>query len=526
MPPLTMIRHVKKDFAFKFLTQGPFLFVDKVSGQNTHAVDPDKPGLAEMVQIHTGLKVHTVSRLDQGTSGALVFATTPLAAQILSQLFESKKVRKTYLFLSEKKLINGPVSHHSRIEKNGKLLRSDSQSSEPNAHTDLEFIKTQGPYFLHRARPQTGKTHQIRLHAQELGIPLLGDQEHGGAPYHRLCLHSLSVEFEWQNEKFKFQSELPAWATDSEMNFSPLAESFQRRQQLMDLSQNNSPTLRWVHNENNCFHLDQFGPQLWGYWYGPEISLSEVEKVQKHFQKPLWLREMKNRGANSLPSQLIPLGDPQTRWVCEENSIKYELRSDQGLSPGLFLDQRENRHWVKMNSLQKRVLNLFAYTGGFSLNAALGGAKEVTTVDVSSQYLDWSKTNFKLNGLDPSSEAFQFWTADSQFFLKSAIKKQRRFDLIICDPPSLGRSKEGVFRIEKDLKSLLESCLSCLAENGKILLSTNYEKWTLKDLITLVEGLGCEAEPTPPAGLDFELPHEPSLMKSLLVSRKLAKQEL
>ena len=65
-----------------------------------------------------------------------------------------------------------------------------------------------------------------------------------------------------------------------------------------------------------------------------------------------------------------------------------------------------------------------------------------------------------------------------------------------------------------------------MAENGKILLSTNYEKWTLKDLITLVEGLGCGAELTPPAGLDFELPHEPSLMKSLLVSRKLAKQEL
>ncbi|MFN8847505.1 MAG: class I SAM-dependent methyltransferase [Bdellovibrionales bacterium] len=516
---------MKKDLAFKFQTQGPFLFVDKVSGQNTHAVDLEKPGLAEMIQEQTGLKVYTVSRLDQGTSGALVFATTPESAQILSQLFETKKVQKNYLFLSDKKLSQSSLSHHSKIEKAGKRLNSDPQSSEPNAFTEFEFIKSMGPYFLHRARPKTGKTHQIRLHAQELGIPLLGDQEHGGAPFHRLCLHSLSVEFEWQNEKFSYETALPAWAHATDLNFSPLAESFHRRQQLMDFSNAGNSTLRWVHNENSQFHLDQYGSQLWAYWYSPQVSFSEFEKVQLYFQKPLWIREMKNRGSQASASQLIALGNPQPRWVCEENSVKFELRSDQGLSPGLFLDQRENRLWVKLNSHHKKVLNLFAYTGGFSLNAALGGASEVTTVDVSSQYLDWSKTNFKLNGLDTNSEFFQFWTADSQFFLKSAIKRQRKFDLIICDPPSLGRSKEGVFRIEKDLKFLLELCLKCLTENGKILLSTNYEKWTLKDMTSIVESLGCKHESTPCAGLDFELPHEPSLMKSLLVSHKLAKQK-
>jgi 23S rRNA (cytosine1962-C5)-methyltransferase len=524
MPQLTMIRHVKKDFAFKFQTQGPFLFVDKVSGQNTHAVDRDKPGLAEMVEVYTGLKVYTVSRLDQGTSGALVFATTPESAQTLSQLFENKKVQKTYLFLSDKKLKVGVHSHHSRIENKDKFLSSDPQSPSPNAFTDFEFLKAIGPYFLHQAQPKTGKTHQIRLHAQELGVPLLGDHEHGGSPFHRLCLHSLTVNFEWQNEKFSYTSDLPYWALDSKLNFSPLGESLQRRRQLMDFSQPSGSTLRWVHNENPHFHLDQYGSQLWGYWYSPQVNLLEIEKLHKEFQKPLWLREMKNRGtSSSSPSQIIAIGNPETRWVCEENSVKFELRSDQGLSPGLFLDQRENRLWVKMNSQRKKVLNLFAYTGGFSVNAALGDALEVTTVDVSSQYLDWCKDNFTLNGIDHKNSKFQFWSADSQFFLKSAFKKQRKFDLIICDPPSLGRSKEGVFRIEKDLKLLLELALKCLSDNGKILLSTNYEKWSIEDLQALTLSLACTYESSPPAGLDFELPHEPQLMKSLLVSPKLSK---
>lgn len=507
--------------------QGPFLFLDKISGQNTHAPDPSKPGLVEMLKLDSGITVYTVSRLDKGTSGALVFALDPNAANELTKLFETHQVKKTYLFLSHQEHKYKSFERESLIFKDGNLPQSDPQSSNPNAKTFFEYVKPIGKFHLYKATPFSGKPHQIRLHAQEAGIPVLGDTAHGGNPFYRICLHSQRLEFTLQNTLYQYEAKNPVWLADLTEPELKVFECLAKRQALLNDLSNEKHCLRWVHQEIQDFRIDQFASHLWVYWYKStppqETDFKVFELLKRTLKKEIWIREMLNRGSQSDKSQLWSVGSPEKKWICEENGIQFEMRAEQGLSPGLFLDQRQNRLWVKNNSKNKSVLNLFCYTGGFSLAAQYGGAKSTCSVDAGSQYLQWTQSNFLLNQMDPKNGQHEFWEADCLFFLKACIKKGRKFDLIVCDPPSVGRSKEGTFQIHKNLPELLELCLKCLEPRGEILLSTNYEGWTLQDLqkqVFIHRNLyGVEIASTPPPLRDFELPDQPPLMKSLIVRR-------
>ena len=171
----------------------------------------------------------------------------------------------------------------------------------------------------------------------------------------------------------------------------------------------------------------------------------------------------------------------------------------------------------------RSVLNLFSYTSGFSTVAALAGAREVCTVDVSANFIEWSKNNFKLNGLDPEAENHEFWVQDCILFLKGTIRRKRKFGLIVCDPPSFGRSKSGVFSISKNFDELMINCMYCLQKDGLLLFCTNYEKWTTGDLHLRLNKLKREFSfkilPAPAQGLDFELPDQEPLMKSIILRK-------
>lgn len=505
----------------------PFLFVDKISGINTHAPDPGKPGIVELLQDELQQTLHVVSRLDKGTSGALVFALTSEAATKLTQKFEKHDVEKKYIFLTHKQGKAKQLEAQSLIYKDGNLPVSDKKSSKPNSETHFRFLKEVGSYYLWEAKPLTGKPHQIRLHAQDLDIPILGDLEHGGKDFYRLCLHALELRFEIDGQKFEHISPQPVWVNPFPEDHLALFECLHKRNNLLQVPNQKEECLRWVHRELGDYRIDQFGDHLWIYWYkeqDPEpADLKKFEMLSHTLKKPGWIREMVNRGAQGENSRIWPIGNPQKRWIASEAGVRFEFRSDQGMSPGLFLDQRANRKWVRENSRNAKVLNLFSYTGGFSVCAALGGAQETCSVDASKTYLDWTQSNMVLNGIDVKNSSHQFWEADCVFFLKTCVKKGRKFDLIICDPPSVGRSKEGTFQIHKNLPELLEVCLKSLEPQGRILLSSNYEGWTLEDLQKQVfiyrHIYPIEVLPTPIASFDFELPGEKPLMKSLIVKR-------
>jgi 23S rRNA (cytosine1962-C5)-methyltransferase len=131
---------------------------------------------------------------------------------------------------------------------------------------------------------------------------------------------------------------------------------------------------------------------------------------------------------------------PSTELLVEEHGVRLRADLEAGQKTGLFLDHRENRRFVGGVSAGRRVLNLFSYTGAFSLHAALGGATHVTSVDVAAGAMDAARENFRLNGLD--ADAHEFVVADVFEFLEQARQRKQTWDLVISDPPSFARQKQ------------------------------------------------------------------------------------
>jgi 23S rRNA (cytosine1962-C5)-methyltransferase len=197
--------------------------------------------------------------------------------------------------------------------------------------------------------------------------------------------------------------------------------------------------------------------------------------------------------------------------------VRFEISFSSGYSQGIFLDQRDNRKQLRdLVATGTTLLNTFAYTGAFSIVAAMAGAT-TTTLDLSQPYLDWARRNFRHNDLNPDGHFF--CRGDTFHWLKRFAKQRRRFDAIILDPPTFSRSDKGkVFRAEKDYSALAELALGCLAADGTLLCCTNCRSLSLFDFeVQVREGAGSRVHinsaPMPP---DF--PDTPYL-KSLWVTR-------
>lgn len=135
-----------------------------------------------------------------------------------------------------------------------------------------------------------------------------------------------------------------------------------------------------------------------------------------------------------------------------------------GQKTGAFLDQRENRRRVGAMARGLRVLNLCSYTGGFSLHAALGGATEVTSVDIAMAAHATAEQNFRAAGVDPKHH--RFVTQDAFEYLAQAKRARETFDLVISDPPSFARNERSVPKALASYRRLHEACASVLASGG------------------------------------------------------------
>ena len=182
--------------------------------------------------------------------------------------------------------------------------------------------------------------------------------------------------------------------------------------------------------------------------------------------------------------------DKQNRFeIVEEFGAKFKVNLFDYLDTGLFLDHRLARRYIQENANGKRVLNLFAYTGSVSVHAALGGAKAVTTVDMSKTYLKWAEENFALNEL--KNTRFRFEQADCLKWLEHA---QGQYDLIFLDPPTFSNSKrmKEAFDVQRDHIQLLTWIKNILSPNGTLVFSNNKRGFKM-DEVALI-GLGLKAE--------------------------------
>nr|WP_090448510.1 class I SAM-dependent methyltransferase [Pseudomonas benzenivorans] len=189
-------------------------------------------------------------------------------------------------------------------------------------------------------------------------------------------------------------------------------------------------------------------------------------------ESPAW----RQSGAHSLllqhrylpdsPTEYL-LGEALDEWQVCENGLRFKLDLGKKQNNGLFLDMRYGRRWVQQQARGKRVLNLFAYTCGFSVAALAGGAAHVVNLDMAKAALNRGRDNHRLNQHDLSRVSF---LGHELFKSWGAVNRSAPYDLIIIDPPSF---QKGSFALTKDYQKILRRLPDLLAEHGMVLACVN-----------------------------------------------------
>ncbi|MDO4432418.1 MAG: class I SAM-dependent rRNA methyltransferase [Aerococcaceae bacterium] len=218
---------------------------------------------------------------------------------------------------------------------------------------------------------------------------------------------------------------------------------------------------RGVHQYRDWFiaALTKNLPQLQGIYETKRFELSEGELPIEHTQ-----------------GELAP-----TPLIIRENNVHYAIHLGEEWMTGLFLDQHDVRQFVQAQSQGLSMLNLFSYTGGFSVAAAVGGASKTVSVDVANRSLPKTQENFAINHLD--SDAHEIRVMDVFDYVDYANRHALQFGLIVCDPPSFARTKASQFRAEKDYTRLAKSVFNLTAVGGMCILSTNHSGYSRQKFI-------------------------------------------
>ncbi len=187
---------------------------------------------------------------------------------------------------------------------------------------------------------------------------------------------------------------------------------------------------------------------------------------------PLWQEKLgrcvviQHRYADGDPAEVL-VGELEARPVVVESGLKYQLDIGRNQNFGLFLDMRYGRDWVRENAKHKNVLNLFAYTCGFSVAAIAGGAGKVVNVDMAKSSLSKGRDNHKLNEHNINQVSFLGYDIFKSW---GKIKKAGPYDLVIIDPPSF---QKGSFALTKDYKKILRRLPELLTDQGEVLACVN-----------------------------------------------------
>jgi 23S rRNA (cytosine1962-C5)-methyltransferase len=354
---------------------------------------------------------------------------------------------------------------------------------------------------------ETGRTHQARVQLAHAGAPIAGDTLYGGPPAPRLLLHAgaLSLDHPVKGKRVRFEAKLPgdfrAWLSsgslgeaiydDLAMLAAALGRALERR---WGLGRSEATTaFRLINEEGDALPrlaVDVYDAWLVAQLYGTEegspwadaarrervldglaaLGFDGVYLKMRPRQANVLVDTRREDLAPKLPVRGSPAPDELT--VLEEG-LPLQVRLGDGLSTGLFLDQRGNRLRVRGMAGGKSVANLFAYTCGFTVTAAAGGAVRTVSVDASLTALERGRQNLAHAGLLAEGEHV-FVGEDAFAWLARAAKRGDRFDVIILDPPSYSSTKRRRFVADSDYSELAALALGILAPHGVLLACTNH----------------------------------------------------
>jgi len=495
--------------------------VDKPAGIPTHAPDPSDPYPGDALRIakwQTGLAYLGMhQRLDAETSGVLLFSARKEANKPLAAAFEGREVHKVYLALVHgiprrlEGLIDAPV-----VRAQGGTYRVTSpvdRLGQP-ARTRYRLLSANAGYSLLEVIPETGRSHQIRVHLAHLGTPVIGDSLYGPAdkPAPRLCLHALRLMFPHPTtgEPVSFTAPRPVLFDRLAAGLPELAlaasgihvrEAWRPTEPLAELlrqaverrtpldSDPETTIFRLVNGAADGVRgltVDRYGDALIASVYDDNGQSSPAPLPQPLVNliagacggQSVYVKYRLRQASRISEEQLTALAPPEPlfgpslrEFVVREEGLAYLVRPGDKLSAGLFPDMREGRARVRAWAKDRRVLNCFAYTCGFGVAAMAGGAQRVLNLDLSKSVLEWGRANYRANGFDPDPHDFVY--GDAFDWLARLARRNDRFDLVILDPPGFSRTKSGHFSASQDYGELASVAAKCTGPDGLLLACCN-----------------------------------------------------
>lgn len=487
------------------------IVVNKPAGVSSQSADPELPDdvphrLGRWLEARgesARLGVH--QRLDRETSGVMVLSRTKEASASLAKQFEGKKIEKTYVacvtgWSRAQAVLDDTLAagEHGRM-----TVTSRNDRRGKSARTRVKLLERSGERCKVELVLETGRTHQARVQLWHARAPIAGDPLYGpSARAPRLLLHASRLSLTHPSGRpVTYHAPLPPdfaeWLARGDVG-----ERIYDDDRALDRAIARAAGWRWglAHSPSgprrtSAFRLineegdglpglavDVYDDWLVAQIYGERAWRARaVEALGRTGARGVYLK-VRPKQANTLvdtrTEDLAPrlpvLGEPAPDPLAiDEEGTPYLARLGDGLSTGIFLDQRANRRRVRASASGKRVLNLFAYTAGFSVAAALGGARSTVSVDASMAALERGRANLAHAGI-AVDKSHSFVADDAFAWLARAAKKGDKFDLVILDPPSYSVSKARRFVAESDYADLAALVFAVMAPRAELLACTNH----------------------------------------------------
>lgn len=547
------------------------IVVDKPAGMSSQAADESHDDdlltrLRRFLSARDGVAVGDVylgvhQRLDRDTSGLVLFTRRREANPALAAQFEGRTVDKRYLAVVERGDVlpaEATLEHRLARGEGGRMrvvepgAGSKGASDAQVARTKLSVVERRQGRALLQLELLTGRTHQLRVQLAAAGASIAGDRLYGGAPALRLLLHAtgLSLAHPLDGRRLELHAAPPLEllrhlehgegdATSDDALFSRALElALEARYRLLRARAAAEPTtaMRLLHRRGDGvpgLAVDLYGEHLVAHFFdAPDEArdrrvLDALERLgprgiylKRHPRQKNELGEV--RGGELAPELPVRGEAAADDLVVYEHGLPLGVRLGDGLRTGLFLDQRDNRKRVRAVAQGLRVLNLFAYTGGFSVAALAGGAAQAVCVDASARALATSRRNVERLGATDRHRVLQDDVFD---VLRRMARRGERFDLVVVDPPSYSSTRSRRMRVLDDYSELCAAAMRVLEPSGRLLACINHHgarQSQLRDGVRAAAALAgrtlASLRDTPPQ-LDFPAPagQEPDA-KSVLAS--------
>ncbi len=524
--------------------------VDKPAGVPSQAADPGHDDdvvarLKRWLAARRGVTPDDVylgvhQRLDRDTSGVMVFTLRRDANAALARQFAERTLAKSYVAavsglreLASERVLR---DHLARGRDGRMQVVEKPTGGAREAITRVRVRARSAERALLDLGCDTGRTHQLRVQLAHAGAPVAGDRLYGGADAVRLLLHAAQLRLQHPGDGRQLELcaalplEIEHWlahgpidaASDPALLRRALSLAVQARYRLGRLQHGDAPTsaFRLFHGTGEGapdLAVDVYGEFLVAQLGGdmPDERQHDVlDALEALGPAGVYMKRharQKNELGDARASAWAPANaargsSAEEEIVVHEYGVPFGVRLGAGLRTGLFLDQRENRQRIRRLAIGKRVLNLFAYTGGFSLAALAGGAADATCVDASAAALAWARRNVARIG---ATDRHRTWHADAFDALAQLGRRGERFDLIVVDPPSYASTRKRRFVALKHYQALCEAALRVLAREGSVLACINHhgarQSKLRRDVMRAVQAAGRSVAllKDMPAQLDF-----------------------